>query len=382
MSRLRQRLAAVLEWSEVDKSLYIMVALIPILGLYLNGISYALEHPQRDRLVHVAAVQQMQLVETVLVAGALVIASYCLYLRSRRPDTLWVQHLAAQYYSLAMVASSYYIGTMTLCTGVIMLGAPVFGFILLNRRVVWWATATGIFSLLVLNYAAVSGSLPYAPVVVPPTDVVTQRWWTDMIYLFTAPHVIVILLFADQTVHWWHQREDTIRHLSVTDMLTGVHNRRSIMELLDKEVARSARTGQPLSLVILDLDHFKFINDTWGHPTGDRVLQQAARTLTACLRQTDAVGRHGGEEFMMLLPSTTMAGACALVERCRSLLASTEIRADSGESFHTSASFGVSCTVCPEGKGSPDAETLIRAADQALYRAKLSGRNRVEAAAA
>lgn len=370
-----QRLAAILDWSEVDKSLFVVGALAPILVGYLVGIHYALALPQRDELVHAPALLEVRAVLMALIAGAAVIAATCLMVRRHRPDALWVQHIATQYYTLSLVACSYYVGTMTFSTGVVLLGAPVFGFILLNRTVVWCATAVGTLALVGLTYASAFGWLPYAPAIVPPGDDAARLWWINSMYLFSAPHVLFILVFADQTLGWWRQREDKIRELSSRDMLTGLHNRRSIMELLEKEVARSRRDGQPLSVVILDLDHFKRINDTWGHPTGDRVLQTSARVLRDALRQSDAVGRYGGEEFMLLLPGTSLEGARILLERCREQVADSIVDADTGEAVRLSASFGVACN---ERVPQLEAEDLIRLADQALYRAKQAGRNRVE----
>jgi len=165
------------------------------------------------------------------------------------------------------------------------------------------------------------------------------------------------------------------RTISLTDALTHVHNRRSILERLEVEVQRSARLGVPLAVALLDLDHFKHVNDTWGHPTGDRVLQEAAKTLKEVVREGDAVGRYGGEEFMLVLPETSLPGALALLERCRVRLTEVRTTADSGEQFSISASFGVTCNEqCPMASS----EALTRAADDALYHAKEAGRNCIE----
>jgi diguanylate cyclase (GGDEF)-like protein len=377
MKTWRQRLAAVLEWSEVDKSIFLMLILTPILGAYIAGIVAVQLMPNGAQLVRFEPLHELFKIELCLLFGAWIIIAIGLYLRKRQPDSLWVQHLATQYYSLSLVTCSYYIGTLTFCTGVVLLGAPVFGFILLNRRVVWGATIVSTFALLGLTYATAFGWLPYAPVVVPPFDSTTNLIWVSIIFFFTAPHFIVIIMFADQIVHYWRNREDTIRTLSRTDMLTSLLNRRSIMELLDMEIARTLRHGPPLTIVILDLDHFKRINDTWGHPTGDRVLKEAARVLSSSIRKCDMVGRFGGEEFMIMLPDTTLAGAATLIERCRAILAETTILADNGDTIHISASFGLASN---ENRLSLSTETMIKLADEALYRAKAEGRNRLELA--
>ena len=194
MKTWRQRLAAVLEWSEVDKSIFLMLILVPILGAYIFAILIAQRLPDGARLIHFAPASQLLIIELGLVVGALVIIGISLYLRKTKPQSLWIQHLATQYYSLSLVTCSYYIGTLTFCTGVVLLGAPVFGFILLNRRVVWGATIVSTFALISLTYATAFGWLPYAPAVVPPTDSDTNLMWISII--FFSPHRTLLLLLC------------------------------------------------------------------------------------------------------------------------------------------------------------------------------------------
>ena len=163
-----------------------------------------------------------------------------------------------------------------------------------------------------------------------------------------------------------------VRRQAVTDELTDLANRRRFMEVLRQEVARARRFDLDLSLVIFDLDHFKQINDRYGHQTGDEVLREAAAVIRARVRETDLPARIGGEEFAVVLSGTDVAGAAALAENLRVDL-STLVHAGRGGAAVT-ASFGVA--ELPEGGG---LEELIGAADRALYRAKARGRNRVDA---
>ena len=160
---------------------------------------------------------------------------------------------------------------------------------------------------------------------------------------------------------------------AATDALTGLANRRAIQDTLRRMVAQAARSGQPLSAVALDLDHFKQINDRFGHDKGDDVLAAVAQTLTATLRTSDFVGRQGGEEFIVLLPDTGREGALVAAENLRAEIARIEIP---GVELAITASLGVA--VMPAD--ALDAESLLRHADRALYAAKDRGRNRVEAA--
>ncbi len=378
MQSWRQRLASVLEWSITDKSILLMGLVAPILIGYALFTQYLLGRSDVARLAHIGPLLELRSILLAFIAGTGVIALAGLAIRRRTPDCLPLQYVATLYYAGILVTSSYYVGTMTFCTGVVALGAPVFGFILLERQVIWAATAPALAALVGLGYATAYGWLPYAPIVATPQDAAANLFWMNAIYLLTAPHLLVILLLADQTLCRWRLREDLVRTLSLTDPLTGIANRRHVLDLLEKEVARTVRHGPPLAVAVLDLDHFKRINDTWGHPAGDAVLQAAARELSACLRRNDTVGRFGGEEFMLLLPDTPLDGAVEVAERCRARLEALDIRAENGERIPVAGSFGL---VSNERDLSADAEALLKAADAALYRAKAGGRNRVEAVA-
>jgi diguanylate cyclase (GGDEF)-like protein len=169
--------------------------------------------------------------------------------------------------------------------------------------------------------------------------------------------------------------QEALRVQATQDALTGAMNRGAIFEVLKRELAQSARTAAPVGVVIADLDHFKQINDTHGHPAGDAVLREAAARLKGVLRAYDALGRYGGEEFLLVLPSCTMEHAAEVAERARRAMADTPAMTGGGVVSIT-ASFGVAAG----GGASLDLDAVIRAADEALYRAKRGGRNRVETA--
>lgn len=170
-------------------------------------------------------------------------------------------------------------------------------------------------------------------------------------------------------------RQDKLVLTSAQDELTGLINRREFTRLAQAELARVARVPGPTSLVMVDVDYFKRINDRYGHPEGDEVLRQLANKLLAGVRTMDVVARMGGEEFVLLLPSTDAKGALALAEKMRASLAQTALQLRNGEDLWVSASFGVSSL--PQGQ-TGTIEALYASADKALYAAKANGRNRVE----
>lgn len=185
------------------------------------------------------------------------------------------------------------------------------------------------------------------------------------------------LLLRDVTIREHIQRElerayVDLERLAHTDPLTELANRRHFMEALAREVYRADRYHHPLSIVILDLDRFKRVNDTYGHAAGDDVLRDAATALRSVCRDVDMAARLGGEEMALLLPETDLPGARIVAERVRERIATTAHRSPAGDPFRVTASFGVATA-----RSGTTAETLLQAADEALYRAKGAGRNRV-----
>lgn len=170
---------------------------------------------------------------------------------------------------------------------------------------------------------------------------------------------------------------ESLRYHAMHDVLTGLLNRMAILDAVSREISRSRREGNPMALIIGDLDHFKDLNDTHGHLLGDAVLRETARRMTHVLRQYDSVGRYGGEEFLMLLPNASDAQACNVAERIRYEIQREPLVADT-VSIDVAMSFGV-CSRIPDEFTTE--RLLIKAADDALYQAKKRGRNRVVSAA-
>jgi diguanylate cyclase (GGDEF)-like protein len=165
--------------------------------------------------------------------------------------------------------------------------------------------------------------------------------------------------------------------LSVTDDLTHLYNSRYMNQVLRRETKRASRSGRPLSLLFIDLDGFKSINDTHGHLAGSRALVEAAAVIRGSARETDVVSRFGGDEFALILPDTGGDGAHAVGERIRERIAAHGFLAGDGLDIHLTASVGVA--TLPDAAAS--AEELVQAADKAMYRVKESGKNGIQVAA-
>lgn len=187
-----------------------------------------------------------------------------------------------------------------------------------------------------------------------------------------------IMVFRDVTVQ--KRLEDRLRELSSTDALTLLANRRSFDETLEREWHRAMRSGEPVSLLMIDIDYFKPYNDLYGHPAGDRCLQQVAATLVAVVTREDAlVARYGGEEFAVILPRSDADEAAALAETLRQRIEALDIpHRGNPETGRITISIGLSTRMPPQ---TADVEALMHSADQALYRAKQRGRNSVASGA-
>jgi len=162
-------------------------------------------------------------------------------------------------------------------------------------------------------------------------------------------------------------------HLATTDAVTGLHNRHYMTSHLETVMQAAQKNGKPVSLAMLDIDHFKKVNDTHGHVAGDEILQEFARRIAKNVRGVDLAARYGGEEFIVVMPETTLADAEIIAERLRSTIGETPFRLSDG----TEVSVTISVGLAMFGDGTETASRLINEADAALYKAKSAGRNRV-----
>ncbi len=167
------------------------------------------------------------------------------------------------------------------------------------------------------------------------------------------------------------QYHETIYRMTIVDGLTGVNNKRYLMDSLEREIPRARRHARPLSMVMFDIDHFKKVNDSFGHLAGDYVLKEMAGVVKARLRPDDILGRYGGEEFAILLPETSVQGAITIAEELRKLVAEHRFIFE-GETIESTISLG-----CAQLQDGWDALNFIKVADEQLYAAKHAGRNQV-----
>ncbi|WP_161599012.1 GGDEF domain-containing protein [Aidingimonas lacisalsi] len=202
-----------------------------------------------------------------------------------------------------------------------------------------------------------------------------MTWLNRLIVALSLGVLVVVVGLIIAIVKIIGQRA-TMHQLSHTDDLTGLANRRALMQQAEQGMSLAARQHHPYSLALIDIDHFKLVNDRHGHPVGDRILQHVAATLTELIRQTDRLARVGGEEFCLLMPDTDAQGAKRLCERLRYGIA-TMVIPDQSANIQLTISIG---TACCQSHSAAQFSRLYSEADQALYLAKREGRNRVEIA--
>jgi len=198
----------------------------------------------------------------------------------------------------------------------------------------------------------------------------TERWeYVHSIAIFTFISLIIPLFYGRKLIAQQQILHAEISRIAAEDSLTGLYNRRKINELIQHEIERSERYQKGFSVIIMDIDYFKRVNDRHGHLAGDELLKMFAQILLDTIRHTDEVGRWGGEEFVVLCPETNMDGACLLADKIRQKIEHSTFN-DYGKQ---TASFGIACY--QEGD---TIDSIINHADEALYMAKNAGRNRVE----
>jgi diguanylate cyclase (GGDEF)-like protein len=272
------------------------------------------------------------------------------------------------FYTITTMVTCFMLGPLNIMTGLVLMGSPMLGVMLFHPKQLTLAFTSCTVLVLLASFLLVNDAFPLKPVFHDHSSDYMIICNIVGALFYTAYEVALMA----SLIRAWKSRESGVKHLSITDTLTGVANRRYILELLELEFAQRRHGDQHFGLIMADIDHFKRINDTYGHQTGDRVLQSVANTLRACLRQQDKIGRYGGEEFLILMPFTPPEQARQIAERCRQAIA--ELVLPDNLPLSLTISLGVTSQIKNQVSNADD---LIHQADIAMYEAKNLGRNRV-----
>lgn len=372
--KILRHLDNMLEWSAVRKSRLILIILTPILVQYWLFHWYQLTYP--SPFINQDLLQITQWGLPLLVAVTLFLIYLTFVFEPHKKASRIFSFFCMLYYAIVLICLGYLIGLMNLAVGLVMAGAPILCFILFRRIMTYISVAVSFTLIMVLALLTAFNYLPYAPAFKPEFFYADEAkpFYLFCTAYFAFPHFISLFGICDLLFIRWRQRERNTHLMSLTDELTGLYNRRAIIEHLQQNLNEAERLAQPLSIILLDLDFFKRINDQFGHPMGDKALQVVSLTLQTTLRKMDQVGRYGGEEFLIVPDSANLEQAIMVAERCRVAI-SQAVLMNQQQRILLSASLGVSCS---EQFGY-DQHALIQQADQHLYAAKHGGRNQVVA---
>ena len=369
-----------LAWSNADKCLLVIVFMLPgvilftLLERFCGGWLY-LPHPLDQELR-----QPIRTLAWAATGTWIIVLGSALALRKRAPESRVLVYATVQLYSLNTAGFICVAGVFNSPGWILFLGGAIVGFLFFGRLATALGMATFLVAFTAWLIAAQMGAIPELMQSTRPPPVGDSEWfwWVLRMSASTLVFGVATLALCAYVIAMLRDREARLDIMAKTDGLTGVTNRRHFMDVLARELARSRRYQSPLSCVMIDLDNFKLVNDGHGHLVGDHVLTAVARAIVTTVRDSDIVARYGGEEFIILLPETELDGARELAERCRELVASTQI-AGRGGPLSVTASMGVAAY---PGAGIDSVDDLVGAADDALYAAKDGGRNCVVVASA
>lgn len=364
----------IFEWPEVKRAqfvvffsgilaLYMVLLLQIVIGLGLDITSLNMEE-----------VKNTLIIATFYVSTALALFIYGFFIKqeSKKIKSIFI-FLSLMTYSLGNIIALYYVGVFSIVGGVAMSGGPVAGLLLFHWRTVLITFTLAILASIALFVLSMLGVLPYAALVNSNSPLMFDYVWFSMVTALVVPQVISILYIAFVSVKAWHLRENIILDLSKTDELTQLNNRRVFMETLYQTIDSTRESQQPLSLLMLDLDHFKAINDEYGHQIGDQVIQAAAKIMRKNFKYHGCLARYGGEEFCAILENTPANVALEKAEQLRKRI--DEYTVASAPMLNLSASIGL-LTWNPKTCPVPvDSNLLLEVTDNALYQAKKDGRN-------
>ncbi len=362
----------------VISCLLFSAATLPLLLLFLGLHAFAQWDADASTFYQPAVLRAMQTMLLAVVAGLVGVSLYCWRRRQSEAACHWLPVLTVTPAVLALISLAIAYGLKDAPLSVAVLTSILLARALFDFKTIRPSLAIGAGLVLTNEVLVGQGWVPYAPMLSAPMFSGGELAWWWQVWCRVVLNIntlsfsaMVFFLFATLG-----QRQRELEDLVRTDMLTGLANRRTFMAQLDIASHRHARSKRPFCLVICDVDHFKNINDTWGHPAGDAVLAELGRILKSTTRaHIDTAARIGGEEFAVLLPETSLEQAERVVQAMSARVRSHRFVFD-GQAFSITQSVGIAQAFDGDGEGA------LRVADDNLYLAKRQGRDRIVASVA
>ncbi len=362
----------------VSSSLLFCLGVLPLLLILLGLHALALSRPDARALYQPGALLAMQAVVGALVLVLSGIAAFCWQRRRDERACRWLPQATVTPTVAVLVGLGIVYGLKDTPVGLMVLVTLLLARALFGLQPLKPALCIAAAMVLCTEALQAAGLLAYAPLIHAPVFDGTPMapWWslwTRTVFNASMVSCAAMVFFVFGALA---RRRRELEHLVRTDMLTGLANRRTFMSQLEIESHRHARSKRPFCLVMCDVDHFKKINDTWGHPAGDAVLIELGRVLRSTTREeVDTAARIGGEEFAVLLPETDLAQAQRVASTMSEGVRSQIFEFD-GQQFHVTQSVGIAQAEGGDGDGA------FRVADDNLYQAKRAGRDRIVASLA
>ena len=362
---------AILDWDLVKKSQVILLyASFAAAAIYFIQIKY-MYHPLANTEL---LVKFQWLYPSVFILNILLILFGFLIKNKPNVHIYYVLFLSV-YYPFSLLGLPIGIGLLNMLNGVIFMGITFTALLLFPRFSVYFGLVAYVIAFYLLCALTVLGYLDYAMAYKPYTLLHKDVQSAQIIYsmFYTTLFATFTIALFDISIERWRRYNSKIQKLSCTDELTGLLNRRGVKQVVDFQMQQAQIIQRETSLIMVDIDNFKKINDQYGHYQGDLVLRHVADILKQNLRANDVIARYGGEEFVVLLPFTSIENAVALAEGCRKALQQSSIAVNETERLYVQACFGVSSTARMDF----DYMKLFGQADKALYQAKHNGKNQV-----
>ena len=362
---------AILDWDLVKKSQVILLyASFAAAVIYFIQIKY-MYHPLANTEL---LVKFQWLYPSVFILNILLILFGFLIKNKPNVHIYYVLFLSV-YYPFSLLGLPIGIGLLNMLNGVIFMGITFTALLLFPRFSVYFGLVAYVIAFYLLCALTVLGYLDYAMAYKPYTLLHKDVQSAQIIYsmFYTTLYAVFTITLFDISIERWRRYNSKIQKLSCTDELTGLLNRRGVKQVVDFQMQQAQILHRETSLIMVDIDNFKKINDQYGHYQGDLVLRHVADILKQNLRANDVIARYGGEEFVVLLPFTSIENAVALAEGCRKALQQSSIAVNETERLYVQACFGVSSTARMDF----DYMKLFGQADKALYQAKHNGKNQV-----
>lgn len=359
-----------MNWDTLKKCILILVLGCCVNLIWLVWETFVLFNSEYWHVVNVQLLRHKLVINSIFFITLLGLIYPCYALQKQAWVQRFLPYIAIGILIISLCYNDYMIGVFSPVTMVVYICLIAVGLVLFERKIVYAMLIPATGFLTFSGYLSFIDVIPYAPIFQIDGQLFLNGFWLLSMLYFVIPILITCLILFEILLSQWRHRERLIQHLSQTDPLTNALNRRSINQSLD-ELHHDKNC--PYAIVLLDLDYFKNINDQFGHHMGDTVLIAVSQKLGLHLRESDVVGRFGGEEFILILKQSSALKARQIAERCRAAIEDLVIQNENGRAIRITASFGIALAA---DKLKP--QQLLDQADKALYAAKASGRNQIK----